>query len=44
MATEDPAFKVALKSGAMEVRDYPPLIAAEVIVVGARTQAVNAGF
>jgi hypothetical protein len=44
MATEEPAFKVTLKSGALEVREYPPLIAAEVLVGGDRSQAVNAGF
>ena len=44
MATEEPAFKVALKSGAFEVREYPPLIAAEVLVGGDRREAVSAGF
>jgi hypothetical protein len=44
MATEEPDFKVIQKSGALEVREYPPLIAAEVVVGGDRGQAVNAGF
>jgi len=44
MATEEPTFNVTLKSGTMEVREYPPLIAAEVVVAGDRRQAVNAGF
>jgi hypothetical protein len=44
MATEEPAFKVTLKNGTLEVREYPPLIAAEVLVGGDRSQAVNAGF
>jgi hypothetical protein len=44
MATEEPAFKVTLKSAALEVREYPPLIAAEVLVGGERSEAVSAGF
>ncbi len=44
MATEEPAFKVTQASRALEVRDYPPLIAAEVLVGGDRSQAVSAGF
>jgi len=44
MATEEPSFKVTQESGALEVREYPPLIAAEVLVGGDRSQAVNAGF
>jgi hypothetical protein len=44
MATEEPAFKLEVKSGAFEVRDYPPMIAAEVSVTGDRGAAVNAGF
>lgn len=44
MATEEPAFKVSLQTGAMEVREYPALITAEVLVGGDRNQAVTAGF
>lgn len=44
MATEEPAFTVALHEGAFEVRDYPPLVAAEVSVSGSRDEASNAGF
>ena len=44
MATEEPAFKLEFKKGALEVRDYPPVIAAEVSVTGDRGAAVNAGF
>jgi hypothetical protein len=44
MATEEPAFTVNQKNGALEVREYPPLIAAEVMEGGDRSQAVNAGF
>jgi hypothetical protein len=44
MATEEPSFKVTLKKGQIEVRDYPALIAAEVRVSGDRGEAVSAGF
>jgi hypothetical protein len=44
MATEEPAFKVAIQAGALEVRDYPALIAAEVTVGGDRGAAGNQGF
>ena len=44
MATEEPAYTVSLKSGSMEVRDYPALIAAEVTVAGDRGRAGNAAF
>ncbi len=44
MATEEPAFKVEIQAGALEVRDYPALIAAEVTVGGDRGAAGNQGF
>jgi hypothetical protein len=44
MATEEPAYKVALHEGAYEVREYPALIAAEVTVNGDRNEAAKAGF
>ena len=44
MATEEPAFTVVLKHGAFEVRDYPPLVVAEVAVTGSRTEAAGKGF
>lgn len=44
MATEEPPFKSVFKDGAFEIREYPPLIAAEVTVSGARSEAVSAGF
>jgi hypothetical protein len=44
MATEEPSYTVRLKSGPMEVREYPPLIAAQVRVEGDRREAVKAGF
>lgn len=44
MAVEQPSFKTALREGASELRDYPPLVAAEVVVPGSRDQASNAGF
>ena len=44
MATEEPAFTVALHEGDFEVRDYPALVVAEVSVAGSRDEASNAGF
>ncbi len=44
MATPEPSYRATLQEGAIEVRDYPALIAAEVTVGGDRGQAVNAGF
>ncbi len=44
VATEEPAFVVALHDGKFEVRDYPALIAAEVSIVGSRDEASNEGF
>ena len=44
MATEQPKYTASQQSGAMEVRRYPPMVAAEVQVTGDREAAVNAGF
>jgi len=44
MATEEPAFVVALHEGEFEVRDYPTLVAAEVSVTGSRNEASRSGF
>lgn len=44
MATEEPAFTVSMKEGALEVRSYPALVAAQVNVTGTRGEASNAGF
>ncbi len=44
MATEEPAFVVAIHEREFEVRDYPTLVAAEVNVTGSRDQASRAGF
>ncbi len=44
MATEEPPFTVELKQGEFEVRDYPPLIVAEVSVTGDRRDAAGTGF
>lgn len=44
MAIEEPAYAVALRNGAFEIRDYPALIAAEVTVTGTRNEASSAGF
>lgn len=44
MATEEPPFTVERKHGEFEVRDYPPLIVAEVAVTGNRKDAAGKGF
>ena len=44
MATEEPAFSVVFKHGEFEVRDYPPLVVAEIAVTGSRTEAAGKGF
>jgi SOUL heme-binding protein len=44
MAIEEPSYTVAFKEGTLEIRDYPALIAAEVIVSGERNEAVKTGF
>jgi hypothetical protein len=42
--TETPAYVVEESDGAVEVRAYPPHLAAEVTVEGSRDAAVGAGF
>lgn len=44
MAVEQPRYTVTLQDGPFEVRDYPPLLAAETTVTGGRSEAVNSGF
>lgn len=41
---ETPAYTVETSDGAIELRSYPPHIAAEVTVEGSRDSAVGAGF
>ena len=41
---EQPSYTVVESLGDFELRDYPPLIVAEVKVPGERKQAINAGF
>lgn len=41
---ETPAYTVEATDGAVEIRSYPPHIAAEVTVAGNRDAAINAGF
>ena len=43
-AVEEPAYRLELKDGAFEIRDYPGLIVAEVTVDGDQTTAANRGF
>lgn len=44
MASDEPAYDLELKDGDFEVRRYAPLMAAEVIVDGERSAAINQGF
>ena len=44
MAVEEPAFRIVLQDGAFEVRDYPALVVAEVIVTGEQKEAASKGF
>jgi hypothetical protein len=44
MAAEEPAFRLVHQQGAFEVREYPPLLAAEIRLSGDRNQTGNEGF
>lgn len=44
MAIEEPAFTLVSKDGDFEIRDYAPILAAEVAIDGTRDDAVSAGF
>jgi len=44
MAAEEPPFTIRLTSGEFAVRDYPPLVVAEVSVKGDRETAAGQGF
>ncbi len=44
MTTETPAYRVTLKQGPIEIREYPALVAAEVVVGGDRDSAMRNGF
>ena len=41
---EQSPYTVISQNGAIEVRDYPPMIVAEVITTGPRDQAIRSGF
>jgi hypothetical protein len=43
-AVEEPAFRLELKDGAFEIRDYPELVVAEVTVDGDQNTAGDRGF
>lgn len=43
-STEQPDYAVRDSDGQFPLRDYPPLLVAEVVHEGARRQALNAGF
>ena len=44
MSVEEPPFRLQLRDGAFEVRDYPALTVAEVTVDGDQHQAASRGF
>lgn len=44
MAIEEPSFAVEARAGAFEIRDYAPMIVAEVTTSGGREAAINDGF
>jgi hypothetical protein len=44
MATAEPPFKLEQRQGGFEVRQYEPMIVAEVTVEGRRGEAANRGF
>lgn len=44
MAVAEPAYRVVLKDGEFEVRDYPAMVAAEAHMSGDRDKAGNAAF
>ena len=41
---EQPAYKIFYSEGNIEIRDYPPMILAEVEVSGTRKEAIQEGF
>lgn len=44
VAVEEPAFQIVMQDGAVEIRDYPALVVAEVVVTGDQKEAGNKGF
>lgn len=42
--TEQPPFRVSLDDGPFQLREYPPLLVAETVQPGARSEALNRGF
>ena len=44
MATEEPDYRLITRDGPIEVREYAPMIMAEVVVEGPRRAAGNQGF
>jgi hypothetical protein len=44
MATEEPSYRVTTQSEPFEIREYPPLIVAQVEVPGDLSEASSAGF
>jgi hypothetical protein len=41
---EQPSYTVVRSFGDVEIRDYPPMVVAEVEIAGERKPAINAGF
>ena len=44
MAVEEPSFRIVVREGAFEIRDYPALVVAEVVVTGEQKEAASRGF
>jgi hypothetical protein len=42
--TEQPPYRLVLRDGAFEIRQYPSLLVAETITTGSREEALNRGF
>ncbi len=42
--TPEPKYEVVIRDGDIEIRDYAPMIVAEVVRRGERDDAINAGF
>lgn len=44
MAVEEHSFAIVTREGAFEIRDYPGLVVAEVVVTGQQKEAASQGF
>jgi hypothetical protein len=44
MAVEEPSFRIVVRETPFEIRDYPALVVAEVVVTGEQKEAASRGF